>query len=132
MSENNLSASDLLATHEEKRSYPRVTVNSPVTLSLSGSTTLEARIFDVSFEGLRVHCNPDTARQLQDENNASVEIRFTLPLKENLAEIHAHCDIVYLLELTDEIHAVGLKLANIEADKLQEFRQFIENSMEPD
>ncbi len=41
-------------------------------------------------------------------------------------------DEVRLDDLTDEIHAVGLKLTDIEADKLQEFRQFIENSMEPD
>jgi hypothetical protein len=132
MNDKKLSTQEQLAGFEEKRSYPRVVIETPVSLSLPGSKVIEAQVYDISFEGLQIHCDQETAILLRNENPADIEISFTVPLNEKPSDIKARCVIMYILELINETHAMGLKFTGIEAENLQGVRQFIESSMETD
>ena len=132
MKDEKLSAMEMLASFEEKRSYPRVVIETPVSLSLPGQKIIEACAYDISFEGLRIHCDQEAAQLLQNENPADIEISFTLKLNEKSSDIKARCAVMYILQLIDETHAMGLKIKDIETEQLKEVRQFIESSMETD
>lgn len=133
MNDKKLSARELQTSFEEKRSYPRVVIETSATLILPGAqVTGSARAYDISFEGLQIHCDRETAILLQKENISDLEVSFTLPYRDNPADIKARCAIMYILELIDDTHAMGLKFADMGAGNLQQVRQFIESSMETD
>lgn len=132
MKNKELTDKEMLDMYEYKRSYPRVEINSPVSLFFSDSLEAEAVAHDLSFEGLRILCDHDTARVIETENNSSdIEVRFTLALDDRQELINARCAIMYMLKLIDDTLAMGVRITDIEEDKKDYLRRFIENSLEP-
>lgn len=132
MNEKKLSSREQRDGFEEKRSYPRVVIETPVSLALPDSSIVEAQAYDISFEGLQIHCNQEAAHLLQNYESSEIEISFTLPVRDRQAAIKARCAIMYILELFNNTHAMGVRITGIETGTMQEVRQFIENSMETD
>lgn len=131
MKNKDLSDKEMLDMYEYKRSYPRVEINSPVSLFLSESRQAEAIAHDLSFEGLRILCDHKTARVIEGENNTDIEVRFTLTMDDKQELIDARCAIMYMLKLIDETLAMGVRITDIEEDKQNYLKHFIESSLEP-
>ena len=132
MKDKNLSGKEILDRYEDKRTYPRVIIDSPISLSLSGSHPIEAMAHDISFEGIQIRCDHNTAQLIKGEDNASdIDVSFTLPLEDGQEAIKARCKIMYILKLIDDTHAMGVRITDIDADRLKDLRRFIEVSMEP-
>ena len=123
---------EMLDKYEDKRAYPRVIIDSPVSLSLSGSHPIAARAYDISFEGMQIRCDHNTAQLIKGENDAlDIEVSFTLPMGDKQEAIKARCKIMYIHKLIDDTHAMGVRITDIEGDKQKDLRRFIEVSMEP-
>lgn len=132
MKGKDISDKEMLDMYEYKRSYPRVEINSPVSLFLSESLEAEAVAHDLSFEGLRILCDHKTARVIEGEHSTSdIQVRFTLAMDDRLELINARCAIMYMLKLIDDSLAMGVKITDIDDDKRDYLRRFIENSLEP-
>ena len=132
MKDTKFSDKEMLEMYEYKRSYPRVEINSPVSLLLSESLKAEAIAHDVSMEGLRIHCDHQTAKVIEGENNTTdIDVRFTLSMEDRQEFIEARCAIMYMLKLIDDTLAMGVRITDIENDKQDYLKRFIENSLEP-
>jgi hypothetical protein len=133
MKDKDFSENEMLHKLEYKRSYPRVVLDSPVSLKLSRfSRAVEATAHDISFEGLRIHCDRKTAERIKDGGeNARIEVTFKLPFEDKKEAIKARCAIMYMLQLIDDTHAMGMKITDIDIKKQMDLNKFIETSMEP-
>ena len=132
MKNKDFSDKEMLDMYEYKRSYPRVEINSPVSLVLSESQETSAVAHDISVEGLRILFDNETARKIERDSNATeLEINFTLPVADRQETINAHCAIMYMLKLVDNSLAMGIKITEIEENQRNSIRKFIENSLEP-
>ena len=132
MKDKDFSDNEMLDMYEYKRSYPRIELNSPVSLFLADSREAEAIAHDISLEGLRILCDHNTARVIENENNPEeINVRFVLPVEDRQELINARCAIMYMLKLIDDTLAVGVRITDIEAEKQDKLRRFIEDSLEP-
>lgn len=132
MKDKDFSDKEMLDMYEYKRSYPRIEINSPISLFLSQSQETIAIAHDISIEGLRVHLDNQTSRRIEGDNNSNeLEINFSLPIANRQESITAHCAIMYMFKLVDDTLAMGLKITEIDENQLNCLRQFIENSLEP-
>jgi hypothetical protein len=81
---------------------------------------------------LRIHCDRKTAERIKDGGeNARIEVTFKLPFEDKKEAIKARCAIMYMLQLIDDTHAMGMKITDIDIKKQMDLNKFIETSMEP-
>ena len=120
--------------YEEKRMYPRINVDCPVTLGLSGDRVAEALIHDISTGGVQIHCDKATAEMLKSEKNTTAtdfEMNFLLPLDGEQAEVSVRCRLVWMVKMEDGSYAIGMQFTKVEGNNRQKLKEFIETSMEP-
>jgi c-di-GMP-binding flagellar brake protein YcgR len=124
--------------YEERREYPRIVINSPVNI-LYKIHRLEAKIHDISPEGIQIRANGESLKKinLYDENftDASaplLDVTFSLKLYEMDMRINALCKMYYSNSLFDEEErdtACGLKFINFEGDGSSQLDAFITQEM---
>jgi len=124
--------------HEEKREYPRIILNSPVNI-LYKIHQLDARIHDISPDGLQIHADSESLKKINPDNeefseaNAPLlDITFCLKLYEMEMRINALCKISYtnpLPEAENKDVAYGLKFINFEGDGSSQLDAFITQEM---
>ncbi len=122
--------------HEEKRDYPRIILDSPVNI-LYKLHQLEARIHDISPDGLQIRADSDSLMKINPENEEFTEanaplmdITFCLKLYEMDMRINALCKIYYSNTLLDDKDvAYGLKFINFEGDGSSQLEEFITQEM---
>jgi PilZ domain-containing protein len=128
--------SKLQEHHEEKRDYPRIILDSPVNI-LYKLHQLEARIHDISPDGLQIRADSDSLMKINPENEEFTEanaplldITFCLKLYEMDMRINALCKIYYSnISLDDKDVAYGLKFINFEGDGSSQLEAFITQEM---
>ncbi len=124
--------------HEEKREYPRIILDSPVNI-LYKLHQLDAKIYDISPDGLQIHANSETLQKINpdnedftDANAPLLDITFCLKLYEMEMRINALCKISYansLAEAENKDVVYGLKFINFEGDGSQQLDAFITQEM---
>ena len=124
--------------HEEKREYPRITMNSPVNV-LYKLHQLDARIHDISPDGLQIRADCELSKKINPENEDFTEanaplldITFCLKLFEMEMRINALCKLYYsnpLPEAENQDVAYGLKFINFEGDGSSQLEAFITQEM---
>jgi len=128
------SAKDKIEKFEERRKYPRITINVPVTLELPGNRNVEATVYDVSPGGVQIHCERVVAGILKAEtkgSNTDFDAGFMLKIDHKQTEIKARCRLVWIVKMDNEDYAIGVKFTAVDAHNRQLLKKFIESSMEP-
>ena len=124
-------------SYEEQRRFPRIPLSVPVTVSYGKNLTSEVMAYDISPDGLQIRCNQETARTLhpvsgfiEKSQRPSVEVTFTLTIKNKDRKITARCDITYMIELEEaetetENAALGLYFTSLKGRSSRFISQFL-------
>lgn len=138
MQDKKLSGRQLLEKFEEKRKYPRIIVDCPVSMVLPDGKELEAIAHDVSPGGLQLRSDKQTARILNSENeklkqgaSTDFEVNFMLSLYGKQEKLQIRCKLAYTVKLEEDCYAMGLQFTSVEGVNRKILRRFIESSMEP-
>ena len=124
--------------YEDRREYPRIMIDSPVNI-LYKTQQLEARIHDISPDGLQIRTDSETLKKINlsndnftDVNAPLLDVTFRLKLFEMDMRINALCEMYYSNSLQDEKNkdvACGLKFINFEGDGSLQLEAFITQEM---
>ena len=127
-----------LEEYEEKRKYPRIVIDCPVTLVLPGAGPVVALAYDISPGGIQVRGDRNTARlvisgagKLKNETGRDFDVNFVLPLEGKQARILLRCKLVYVINLDPDVCVIGMQFTKIDGDSKKALKRFIEVSMEP-
>ncbi len=124
--------------YEDRREYPRIVIDSPVNI-LYKSQQLEARIHDISPDGLQIRTDRESLKKINpdnenftDANAPLLDVTFRIKLFEMDMKINALCEMYYSSSLQDDKDlnvACGLKFINFEGDGLLQLEAFITQEM---
>lgn len=124
--------------YEEKREYPRIVINSPVNIHYK-IHQLEARIHDISPEGLQILTDSESVKiinphdeEFTEANAPLLDVTFCLKLYELDMRVNALCKLHYSDSLSDEKNkdiACGLKFINFEGSGSSQLEAFITQEM---
>ena len=85
--QTNLERLPLLRQYEERRKYPRVDLQVPVTVTTREGTVVDARLRNVCAQGVQLRCEPNSAQTLHPRGTripsaggAFIAFRFDLPI----------------------------------------------------
>jgi len=124
--------------YEEKREYPRIILDSPVNI-LYKLHQLDARIHDISPDGLQIRTNSKSLEKINPGNeeftktNAPLlDVTFRIKLFEMDMRINALCEMYYSNSIEDDKDqdiACGLRFINFEGDGSLQVEAFITQEM---
>lgn len=124
--------------HEDRREYPRIVIDSPVNI-LYRMQQLEARIHDISPDGLQIRTDSDSLEKLNpdnekftDTNPPLLDVTFRIKLFEMDMRINALCEMYYSNPIEDDKDkdvACGLRFINFEGDGSLQVEAFITQEM---
>lgn len=125
-------------THEERRKYPRIIIDSHIDILYKGNQ-LAARIHDISPDGLQIRSDSETLQKINPDNEIMneetaplLDVTFHLKLFEIDTKINALCKLYYSDQLPDEDNenvVYGLKFMNLEGDGSKQIDAFITEEM---
>lgn len=123
--------------YEERRRYPRFLINRRSTIrETSGNIFHHAIAHDISEDGLQIRCDHATAYTLYPSDDEisgdeapEVDVRLSLPLREGLVELSAHCRTVHKSVIPEDGVAFGLRFIEFTGDTAGNLVKFIEESV---
>lgn len=114
-----------------RRRHPRVTFDQPVALVHKNSTVVTVQGVNISQSGLQAIADRYTVdslvryeNPLSAQNSPAVDAHFRLAVDHEMLKVDAHCRLVYVFEMEDRKHALGLSfeyLAPASRDNLLHF-----------
>ncbi len=123
---------------EEKREYPRIVLESPVNI-LYKIHHLQAKIHDISPDGLQIHADSESLKKINpnneeftEKNSPLLDVTFCLKLYEMDMRINALCRISYtnpLPETENKDISYGLKFINFEGSGSSQLEAYITQEM---
>ena len=124
--------------HEDRREYPRIVIDSPVSI-LYRMQQLEARIHDISPDGLQIRTDSESLERINpgneeftDTNAPLLDVTFRIKLFEMDMRINALCEMYYSNSIEDDKDqdvACGLRFINFEGDGSLQVEAFITQEM---
>ncbi len=124
--------------HEDRREYPRIVIDTPVNI-LYKMQQLEARIHDISPDGLQIRTDSESLEKINpgnenftDTNAPLLEVTFRIKLFEMDMRINALCEMYYSNPIEDDKDkdvACGLRFINFEGDGSLQIEAFITQEM---
>jgi len=124
--------------HEDRREYPRIVIDTPVNI-LYKMQQLEARIHDISPDGLQIRTDSESLEKINpgnekftDTNAPLLDVTFRIKLFEMDMRINALCEMYYsnpIEEDNDMDMACGLRFINFEGDGSLQIEAFITQEM---
>ena len=129
---------NLRELYEEKRGYPRVTVDALVTIRKDDDTKLSGVLHDISPDGVQLivdgknakSLNP-SGRQISQQTQFEVRLNFFLPIGELNKEIKVHVKLYYFSIIDSDVVAFGGKFTNFIDMTDRHVNKYIENSVIP-
>ena len=128
-----------LQSHEEKRKYPRIVVERPVTLLLSNAKTVKALAYDISPDGIQIRCDQKAVALLKPKGQelkkgevTELGISLMLPLDGKQEKVVVRCKLVYIVTLEEDKYAIGIHFTKIIGESKKILKRFIESSLEPE
>jgi len=125
---------------EDKRKYPRLIMRSLVKLQYQAGGYVDAKLHDISPDGIQLRCDRDSARlihpsgeQIKGQQKPRVSVTFNLIQNDDSSRIIVSCSICYFAALTDGSNemAFGLQFRKFEGDSLRLIKRFFLSEMEP-
>jgi hypothetical protein len=124
--------------HEDRREYTRIVIDTPVNI-LYKMQQLEARIHDISPDGLQIRTDSESLEKINpgnekftDTNAPLLNVTFRIKLFEMDMRINALCEMYYSnpIEGDNDINmACGLRFINFEGDGSLQIEAFITQEM---
>ncbi|MBI2993956.1 MAG: PilZ domain-containing protein [Gammaproteobacteria bacterium] len=126
--------------YEDRRKYPRIIINSPVEVRFQDKT-LQARVHDLSPDGLQIRCSRATLREIRPsgraikkDNAPVVDVRFALAVSRAEQTIEATAALYYFVLLPGEKGedvACGLEFRELVGKSRESVDAFIVDAMTP-
>jgi c-di-GMP-binding flagellar brake protein YcgR len=127
-----------LEKYEEKRKYPRIIINCPLSILLPNNNLVDTTVYDVSPGGIQARCDRATAHLLkqlcenaEQKKSVNIHINFIVPVNKKQVKIESTVKPVYILKLEQYVYAIGMQFIKMEGSSQKILKRFIENSMEP-
>ncbi len=102
----------------DHRRFPRVTINRPVRIRTSSGTVVQARLVNISQEGVGVFFSAPA------EIGVTLELAFTLPIRNREIEIRERCIACYNY-LSNQGYIIGFRFVELEAGLRESLREFV-------
>lgn len=124
--------------YEEKRGYPRVSVNTLAEVHKQDEYDVSMIVHDISPDGVQLRCNRKTAytihptgKFLTDKTALEVVLKFNLPIDNKEKEVIVHSKIYYFTIIATDVVAFGAKFKKFEKFTRRYLQNFIMESMIP-
>lgn len=102
----------------DQRRHPRVPVTRPVRIRTSGGAVVQARMVNISQDGLAVLYDSPA------EVGARLELAFSLLVRGKEVEFHERCAAVYNY-LSGNGYIIGFQFVQPSAEALENLREFV-------
>jgi len=129
----------LLARWDFPRGYPRVGLEGPVQISVSGGRAAAARLVDVSPDCIEAICDRATLHRVMPPGGLprgggglEILVRMTLPLYGDTEEFHARCEVGYIRPMGRAGFTLGIVFKAMSAANAHGLQAFIEESLIPE
>jgi hypothetical protein len=129
---------NLYDMYEEKRDYPRVSVNALAVIHKKDEYDLNAIVHDISPDGVQLRCNRKTAHAVHpsgkfitDKTAPEVVLKFSLPIDGKEKEIIVQSKIYYFSIIEIDTVAFGVKFKKFDKFTERNVDDFIMKSVVP-
>ena len=124
--------------YEEKRDYPRVSVNSLAEVHKKDEYDVNVILHDISPDGVQLRCNRKTAHVIHptgkfitDKTAPIVKLKFVLVIDEREKEVFVESKIYYFSIIATDVVAFGVKFKKFEKFTERHVDSFIMKSIIP-
>lgn len=128
----------LFEVYEAKRKYPRIIIDTPVSIKKSKGELIMAIVHDISLDGLQVRCDRESAQKLhpggiyiKENKGPKVDVSFSLSLYGGNETVSVNCQIYYLAVTSDDEIAFGLVFKKFKTSNASLVDRFIMESIVP-
>jgi hypothetical protein len=121
----------------DPRAYPRIRMAEVTAqIVLPDRSRLEAKVHDISPDGMRITCHEDAALQIEALTGPAVGKRqtlfakFALPVRSNPAELLTQCQTLYCARLPEDGVAIGMRFLKLVGSGKADLNQFLYQELE--
>lgn len=129
---------NLYDMYEEKREYPRISVNALAIIHKKDEYDLNAVVHDISSDGIQLRCNRKTAhivhptgKFITDKTAPEVVLSFSLPIDGKEKDIIVQAKIYYFSIIEIDTVAFGVKFKKFEKFTERHVDEYIMKSIIP-
>jgi len=137
-SDTNYNLLPVLRHYEERRCYPRIALRVPVIITTEEHEVVQARLRNLSAEGIQIRCNPETARKLHPRriqivrgSGPLVMLRMDLPIAGASRPFAGGARLCYIAAKSREEIAFGLEFTRLGLAAKRVLADFIVDCMRP-
>jgi hypothetical protein len=127
----------LYEIYEEKRAFPRVTLNCPAII-VQGGERLRVTVYNLSPDGLQIRCDRTTAqrihpsgRQIRKDAGPVLDVMVSLPQSGASRVLKTRCRAWYFAVVSDAEIAFGLRFLDTGTAGGAVIEQFLREALEP-
>jgi PilZ domain-containing protein len=129
---------NLYDMYEEKRDYPRVSVNALAVIQKKDENDLNAIVHDISPDGVQIRCNRKTAhvvhssgKFITDKTAPEVVLKFSLPIDGKEKDVIVQSKIYYFSIIEIDTVAFGVKFKKFDKFTERHVDNYIMKSVVP-
>ncbi len=129
---------NLYEMYEEKRDYPRVSINGLAVIHKKDEYDLNVILHDISPDGVQLRCNRKTAgtvhpsgKFITDKTAPEVVLKFTLSIDGKEKDVIVNSKIYYFTIIATDVVAFGVKFKKFEKFTERHIDNFIMKSVVP-
>lgn len=138
MSEDERPNDESSAGAVQRRRYPRIRPNHPISIRLPDETVKTNLIQDISRGGMRLQCDRETAAlfhpdggRITPENAPKIELRIDFPIAEKIESVSVSCRICYVRGNVAGTIDLGIEFVEFEGQSFELFQQYVQESLLP-
>lgn len=129
---------NLYDMYEEKRDYPRVSVNALAVVHKKDEYDVNAILYDISPDGVQLRCNRKnahiihpTGKFITDKTAPEVVLKFSLPIDGKEKDVIVQAKIYYFSIIAIDVVAFGVKFKQFEKFSERHVDDYIMKSVVP-
>ena len=129
---------NLYDMYEEKRDYPRVSVNTLAEVHKKDEYDVNVILHDISPDGVQLRCNRKSAYKIHptgkfitEKNAPEIVLNFTLPIDDRENEVIVESKIYYFTIIATDVVAFGAKFVKFKKFTKRHVDNFITKSIVP-
>lgn len=129
---------NLYDMYEEKRDYPRVSVNTLAEVHKQDEYDVNVILHDISPDGVQLRCNRKTAHTIHptgkfitEKTAPEIVLKFALPIDNKEKEVIVQSKIYYFTIIATDVVAFGAKFKKFEKFTERHVEKFIMDSIIP-
>ena len=129
---------NLRELYEEKRAYPRITLDTLTTISNKDEYKISGVLHDISPDGVQIRVDGKSARtihpsgkQITTKTQPEVKLKFYLAIDDKNKEVNARVKLFYISIVDLDVVAFGGKFLRFENMTERHVKRFISDSVVP-